>query len=127
MQRIDNTPRRLPLTETERNRTMARFTPADPVRAAEAVAALPAAAREVAAAAANSVVALAEVPADPQAALDAYATMRRGADAIRAAEDLLILRLHEAGASVAGLANALSINRLTIERRIAAAKAARNA
>lgn len=105
-----------------------RFSPADPAAAAEAVAALPTTAREVAAAAANAVMPLSQVPADdPQAVLDAYAAMRRGQAAVRTAEDALLLRLHEAGASGTGLANALSINRLTIERRIAAAKAAGNA
>ncbi|OBA92984.1 hypothetical protein A5666_00125 [Mycolicibacterium fortuitum] len=103
---------------------MTRFTPTDPTAAAEAVAALPEAAREIAAAAANSVMPLSKVPADPQAALDAYAAMRRGQAAVRTAEDQLLLRLHLAGASVTGLANALSINKLTVERRIAAARAA---
>ncbi|MGV0675728.1 hypothetical protein ABQE62_05980 [Mycolicibacterium fortuitum] len=102
-----------------------RFAPADPALAAEAVAALPEAARQVTAVVAAAVVGLTEVPADdPQAALDAYAVMRRGQAAIRSAEDVLLLRLHEAGASVTGLSNALGINRLTVERRIAAARAA---
>ncbi len=104
-----------------------RFTPTDPA-AAEAVAALPEAARQVANTAANAVMPLSTVPADdPQAALDAYAVMRRGQAAIRAAEDQLLLRLHEAGASPTGLANALSINRLTVERRLEAARLARHA
>lgn len=102
-----------------------RFTPTDPDLGGEAVAALPEAARQVAAAVAAAVVGLTEVPSgDPQAALDAYAVMRRGQAAIRSAEDALLLRLHEAGASQTGLANALGINRLTVERRIAAARAA---
>ncbi|MBX8687422.1 hypothetical protein GO011_08260 [Mycobacterium sp. 20091114027_K0903767] len=110
---------------------MARFAPTDPTAAAaeaalaaDAVAALPDAAREVAAAAANAVMPLSEVLADPQAVLDAFATMRRGQAAIRAAEDQLLLRLHESGASINRLANALALNRLTVERRIAAARAA---
>lgn len=103
-----------------------RFIPTDPA-AAEAVAALPDAARQVTAAVAAAVVGLTEVPADPQAVLDAYAVMRRGQAAIRAAEDELLLRLHESGASQTGLANALSINRLTVERRLEAARAARAA
>lgn len=107
---------------------MNHFAPTDPtVAAAEAdaaEAALPEAAREVAAAAANAVVPLSEVPADPQVVLAAYAAMRRGQAAVRAAEDQLLLQLHLAGASVSRLSNALSINRLTVERRIAAARAA---
>lgn len=103
---------------------MTRFAPTDPALAAEAVAALPEAARQVTAAVAAAVVVLTEVPANPQQVLDAYAVMRRGQAAIRAAEDQLLLRLHEAGASPTGLSNALGINRLTVERRIAAARAA---
>lgn len=113
---------------------MARFVPTDPTAAAaeaalaaEAVAALPEAAREVTVAVAAAVVALTEVPADPQQVLDAFATMRRGQAAIRAAEDRLLLRLHESGASINRLANSLSINRLTVERRLEAARAARHA
>ncbi|OHU33335.1 hypothetical protein BKG79_22275 [Mycobacteroides chelonae] len=99
-----------------------RFTPTDPA-AAEAVAALPATARQLAAAVAGTVLGMAELPADPQAVLDAYAAMRRGADSVRDAENALLLQLHLAGASVTGLANALAVNRLTVERRIAAARA----
>ncbi|WP_165614063.1 hypothetical protein [Mycobacteroides chelonae] len=107
----------------ERNPTMpTRFTPTDPA-AAEAVAALPATARQLAAAVAGTVLGMAELPADPQAVLDAYAAMRRGADSVRDAENALLLQLHLAGASVTGLANALAVNRLTVERRIAAARA----
>lgn len=103
---------------------MTRFTPTDPA-AAEAIAALPESARHVAAATAAAVVTLTSVPADdPQAVLDAYAAMRRGQDAVRDAENALLLQLHLAGASVTGLANALSINRLTVERRLEAARAA---
>jgi hypothetical protein len=133
-QRVENT-QRVIADQPREEPTMARFAPTDPTAAAaeaalaaEAVAALPEAARQVAAAVANSVVPLSEVPADdPQAVLDAFAVMRRGQAAIRVAEDQLLLRLHLAGASVTGLANALSINKLTVERRIEAAKAARNA
>lgn len=102
---------------------MTRFNPSDPSLGAAAVAALPEAARQVAAAAANAVMSLSQVPADdPQAVLDAYATMRRGQAAIRTAEDELLRQLHLSGASITGLSNALSINRLTVERRIEAAR-----
>ncbi|SHR63261.1 chromosome partitioning protein [Mycobacteroides abscessus subsp. massiliense] len=122
-QRVESTQRAASADRPERI-TMTRFAPTDPALAAEAVAALPEAARQVTAAVAAAVVVLTEVPANPQQVLDAYAVMRRGQAAIRAAEDQLLLRLHEAGASPTGLSNALGINRLTVERRIAAARAA---
>lgn len=101
-----------------------RFTVTDHVAAANAAAELPTAARHLAAVVTETVAALAALPAaaDPQQVLDAYAAHRRGQAAIRPAENQVLLLLHLAGASATGLSNALGVNRLTVERRIAAAK-----
>lgn len=106
-----------------------RFTVTDPAAAAKAAAELPTAARHLAAAVTETVEALAALPADadPQQVLDAYAAMRRAQAAIRPAENQVLLLLHLAGASATGLSNALGVNRLTVERRIAAARAEHDA
>lgn len=106
-----------------------RFTVTDHQTAAKATAALPTTAHHLATVVTATVAALAALPADadPQQVLDAYAAMRRSQAAIRTAENRVLLQLHEAGASATGLSNALSVNRLTVERRVEAAKAERDA
>lgn len=105
-----------------------RFIVTDHQTASRAAAELPTAARHLAAITTESAEALAALPAaaDPQLCLDGLVAFRAGQARIRRAEDAVLLRLHEAGASPTGLATALGINRLTVERRLAAARAERD-
>jgi hypothetical protein len=104
-----------------------RFIVADMNAAGRAAADLHPAAQELAARIIDATGPLAELsdPATPTAALDALVQWRHAAARIRRAEDEIMLLLSEAGASPRGLGNALSINRETVARRIAAAEAER--
>lgn len=108
---------------------MTRFTTDNPAAAAEAVAALPGDVHELAARIEAATRPLRELPdtiTAPADALNALVAWRRHQDRIRRAEDAVLLRLHASGASPRGLGNALNINRETVARRVAAARAERD-
>ena len=101
-----------------------RLAPADRVAAARAEAELPGACRALATLVGEGAEALAALDAavDAQACLTALVAHRRAGARIRWQEDHVLLLMHVAGASQFSLANALSINRATISRRITAAE-----
>ncbi|CPR93125.1 hypothetical protein PP568_07085 [Mycobacteroides abscessus] len=105
-----------------------RFTVTDHATASRAAVELPTYARTLAAITTEAAEALAALPAaaDPQRCLDGLVVFRAGQAKVRRAENAVLLRLHEAGASPTGLATALGINRLTVDRRLAAARAERD-
>ncbi|SLB32340.1 chromosome partitioning protein [Mycobacteroides abscessus subsp. massiliense] len=106
---------------------MTRFVITDHLAATRASEALPSAARELAGRvnAAVSGLSQLEFTGRPTEALAALQRWRRAKSRIDQAEASIVLLLHEAGASVRGIADALHMHKSTVESCIAQARADR--
>lgn len=106
---------------------MTRFIVTDHTAAAAAVQQLPAAVHELATVIDAAAQALRDLAADatPQHSLDALVSWQQKQRGVERAKAEVVRLLSDAGASPRGLGTALNVNRSTIERLVAMAKAER--
>lgn len=108
---------------------MTRFVITDHAAATAAVEQLPTAIRELAAVIDAAAQALRNLPRDatPQQSLDALVSWQQKQRQVERAKAEVVRLLNSAGASPRGLGTALNVNRSTIERLVAMAKAEQEA